>query len=149
MKKVTATAESSEFNLAEKYVHDEFFAAGQLSTPDFQHAVLCQTYFRPYVLDIIVLLSSAISLVEVPFEVVKRPYREVFRHLIELGQVCIGVYRYGARKTKSTKPLEVVVGGVKLSIEPEHEPKPHVITNPLVSDIIEADDLLYVCRCTT
>lgn len=72
------------------------FASGSITPTTFTHSLLAQSYFRPYILDVIRALSTCVMHIAVPAEVVGRKYGDLVAWCLERGLVPMGLYRVGS-----------------------------------------------------
>ncbi|KND04243.1 uncharacterized protein SPPG_01674 [Spizellomyces punctatus DAOM BR117] len=116
------------------YHFDRHFAAGMVTTSCFMHSLLAQSYFRPYVVDIVRALSTSAIHIRVPPECVGKKYMDLVGWCLERGIVPLGLYR-GAL-SRSERPAW---GG-------ETDGLPYVYTNCRSFDVVRKDDLVFVVR---
>ncbi|KAJ3166328.1 hypothetical protein HDU88_003552 [Geranomyces variabilis] len=108
------------------YHFDRHFAAGMITTSSFMHSLLSQSYFRPYVVDVVRALATHVTQRRLPAHYVGRKYADVVLWFLERGVVPLGVYRRGAR------------------VVSEGDDLPYVYTNCRGFDILEKEDLVFV-----
>lgn len=103
------------------YHFDPHFAAGMISTGSFAHSLLCQSYFRPFVIDLVKVMTRDIIHLPIPVGFEGKTYGEVFAFLLDGGYLAVGLYR---RRS----------GGASL---------PYVYTNPKMNEQVSGDDLVF------
>ncbi|KAJ3024231.1 hypothetical protein HKX48_004504 [Thoreauomyces humboldtii] len=109
------------------YHFDRHFAAGKVTTSSFMHSLLSQSYFRPYVVDVVKALSTHTKHRGVPVQLAGRKYADLVLWCLDQGIVPLGLYRRGAPK-----------GGA------DPDDLPYVYTNCRGFDIVGQDDLVFV-----
>ncbi|KAI8823680.1 uncharacterized protein EV422DRAFT_612156 [Fimicolochytrium jonesii] len=108
------------------YHFDRHFAAGMITTSSFMHSLLSQSYFRPYVVDVVRALSTHVTHLRVPPECIGKKYAELVLWCIEKGIVPLGLLRRPpASATKDKEHL------------------PYVFTNCRGFDIVRKEDLIF------
>ena len=107
------------------YHFDKHFAAGMISTSSFMHSLICQSYFRPYIIDVLKKLIPRVSQLPIPDGFAGRQYSELFTFLLESNHIALGLFRGGSRRDS---------GGAL----------PYVYTNSTLSDVVGSDDLVFV-----
>ncbi|KAI8917846.1 hypothetical protein DFJ77DRAFT_458043 [Powellomyces hirtus] len=109
------------------YHFDRHFAAGMITTSSFMHSLLSQSYFRPYVVDVVRAMSTHITHRRIPTHCVGRKYLDVVLWFLERGVVPLGLYRRGAEAVR----------------EPDGDDLPYVYTNCRGFDVVAAEDLVF------
>ncbi|KAI8926291.1 hypothetical protein BC831DRAFT_457242 [Entophlyctis helioformis] len=153
------------------YHFDRHFAAGMVSTSSFIHSLLCQSYMRPYIVDVVRALILSVIHLPVSQECVNKPYIHAVQYYLAAGYVPIGLYRRGAAaeqaaadaaiaaSTIMTSPMSDIpfsatastpgsatkprVGTNRMS---ESDNTPYVYTNCRPSDIVNESDLIFAIR---
>ncbi|KAJ1330098.1 hypothetical protein BSLG_009730 [Batrachochytrium salamandrivorans] len=134
LQKLLEEAELNESGLSPYPVYhfDRHFAAGMVATSSFMHSLLCQSYFRPYIVDVV---------------------RELIANIVHLpvSDSCAG---------KNTPRRGAVAGNTSTQtpLSPNHprqaassqasdvENMPYVYTNCRSDDIVQATDLVFAIR---
>ncbi|ORY38190.1 hypothetical protein BCR33DRAFT_720897 [Rhizoclosmatium globosum] len=120
---------------------DKNFAMGRVIPVSFLHSMLAQTYFRPYIGEVIFALSSVVTHVRVPAKLHGHKYSELMKYLLKRDFIPLGLYRASDRasngKGKST------AGSTSYGVEGEGKTK-YVYTNCRGFDLVDAEDLVYV-----
>ena len=101
------------------YHFDKSFAAGKVSTSSFMQTLICQTLFRPYINELVMLLCDRLSQLVIPEEFADQPYGNLVESLVKNNYIPLGLYRRG----KGTH---------------------YVYTNCKKDDICTKDDLVFV-----
>ncbi|KAJ3091828.1 hypothetical protein HK102_013290 [Quaeritorhiza haematococci] len=83
------------------YHFDRHFAAGMVTTSSFIHSLLCQIYFRPFLVDIVKLLTNSVVQFPVPPEFHGCKYMDLLMWLLEKGYIPLGLYRNALLRPKS------------------------------------------------
>ncbi|TPX39479.1 hypothetical protein SeMB42_g06350 [Synchytrium endobioticum] len=78
------------------YQFDAQFAAGRVATAALAHSLLCQTYLRPYAIDVIAHLTATIIHMKVPPSLVGKTYGELVLYHLYRDVVVVGLFRGGA-----------------------------------------------------
>ncbi|KAJ1566508.1 hypothetical protein HK096_001249 [Nowakowskiella sp. JEL0078] len=127
-------AELNETGLIPFPVHhfDRRFAAGLVTPLGFMHSLVCQTYFRPYIIDVVKLLSTSIIAVPVHPLMEGKRYIEVMQYMLKQGFVVMAVFR-NVRKRSSLGVTDTQGNNL-----------PYVYTNPLGIETLSTDDDLFV-----
>ncbi|KAJ3286896.1 hypothetical protein HK104_008842 [Borealophlyctis nickersoniae] len=112
------------------YHFDRLFAGGMVTTSCFMHSLLCQSYFRPYIVDAVRALAGAVVHVPVADVCKGKRYGDVVVWCLEKGYVPLGLYR-AAREERD--------GDVSM---------PYVYTNARAFDVVHADDLVFAIKET-
>ncbi|KAJ3091827.1 hypothetical protein HK102_013289 [Quaeritorhiza haematococci] len=68
---------------------------------DFIHSLLCQIYFRPFLVDIVKLLTNSVVQFPVPPEFHGCKYMDLLMWLLEKGYIPLGLYRNALLRPKS------------------------------------------------
>ncbi|KAJ1549455.1 hypothetical protein HK405_003019, partial [Cladochytrium tenue] len=76
---------------------DAHFAMGRVAPASFAGALLAQTYFRPFLPDIVTALAENVVAVLVPAKCRGRPYSELVSRLLAQGLLPLGLFRGAAR----------------------------------------------------
>ena len=126
LQRLVQEAEMNESGLevSAMYHFDPHFAAGMISTTSFMQSLLCQTFFRPYILDVVKCLIESISHLPITDELAGMRYIDVVDNCLKHGNVPLGIYR---------RPVE-------------NGTKPFVNTNCRPEYILNANDLLFVIK---
>jgi hypothetical protein len=101
------------------YHFDRNFSAGMVSISSLMQSLLCQSYFRPYIIDVITKLCSELVQIRIPPQLIGREYGELFAFCIDRGYIILGLYRHRSQE-----------GG-------------YVFTNPKSFDLISRSDLAF------
>lgn len=121
------------------YHFDRQFAAGRISTSSFPQSLLCQSYFRPYILETVRLLIEKIVHLPVLSVQHAKPYLEVANYYISRGYIPLGLYRNGAICNQQAPATPLVVVG-------DSTPFPYVYTNCRQGDLVFQTDLIFAIR---
>ncbi|RKO91275.1 hypothetical protein BDK51DRAFT_27124 [Blyttiomyces helicus] len=89
------------------YHFNRHFAAGMVTTSCFMHSLLCQSYFRPYIIDVVRAFAGAVVHLRVGDSLTGKSYGAVVSRCLERGYVPLGLYRGVPRAVK-------IVGGVEV-----------------------------------
>ncbi|KAI8909098.1 hypothetical protein EDD86DRAFT_226803 [Gorgonomyces haynaldii] len=112
------------------YHFDKFFAAGMISTSSFMQSMLCQSYFRPYILDAVKKLIDHVIHLKPKESHYDKPYIDVAKDVIQQGFIPLGLYRNGqiilADKTSNVMPF--------------------VYTNCRPNDIVTKNDIIFAIQ---
>ena len=105
--KMLEQVETTESGLspAPVYYTDKHFASGMISISSSLHSLLCQSYFRPYIIDVIKALSSNLIHIKIPHSWSGREYGEFFNYCMDRGYILVGLYRYGAKEDSLDLPF--------------------------------------------
>lgn len=131
--KLLETVELNESGLSAYPMHqfDRHFAAGMVSISSSMHSLICQCYFRPYIIDVIKALSYSILHLRIPEPWSGRDFGDFYDYCLERGYIVVGLYRHGSR--------DGFERGDKFEI-------PFVYTNPKTSDVITSSDLAFAIK---
>jgi hypothetical protein len=110
------------------YHFDKHFAAGMIASASFMQSLLCQSFFRPYIIDVVRGLIANICALPVKEKLAGKKYIEVVEACIDQGYIPLGLYRNGANKTNFGDSL------------------PYVYTNCRHGDIVQKSDLIFAIR---
>ena len=126
--RLEAEAELNESGLSPFpiYHFDRHFAASMVSTCSFMHSLLCQAYFRPYILKLVNVLVKEVKLMHVPDKWNQKRYGYVMSACVNQGIVPLGLLRRG-----------------KVWMSGEGSKFPYVYTNCKALDIVSSDDCLF------
>ncbi|KAI9206395.1 uncharacterized protein BJ171DRAFT_611419 [Polychytrium aggregatum] len=138
LQKLLEEAESTEYGISPfpVYHFDKFFAAGMVTTSHFAHALLCQSYFRPYVIEILNQLSSRIISMPVPPQFHQRQYVQLMHYLLDRDYIPLGLYRGGAKVSHHSSSDH---------LNNEHD-FPYVYTNCKGFDLVDTNDTVFVVK---
>ena len=120
------------------YHFDRHFAAGMVTTSSFIHSLICQSYFRPYILDLIKELSSKVVCIVVERESVGKAYGDMMTKMVQKGIVPLGLYRKGKAWER---PAAVSQSAMDLNATAK---MPYVYSNCKPTDIVGNDDMVFV-----
>lgn len=134
-----AELNESGFSPYPTYYFDQNFAMGRIFPLSFMHALLAQTYFRPFMPEIISALSNSVVQVEVPKKLYGRRYSELVPHMLQRNYIVLGLYR-GALKWKRKAGSEEAREG-KTTVDAS---VPYVYTNCRGYEIVSKDDAIFV-----
>ncbi|KAJ3225939.1 hypothetical protein HK099_005872 [Clydaea vesicula] len=125
------------------YHFDKFFAAGMISTASFTHSILCQSYFRPFLIQMVKLLIKKVECITVPKNFIGKKYGDLFVNMIENDFVCLGLYRNSSKS--NTNPLK---GKEKFHWDSNEKKNllPFVYTNTKLNEILKEDDVIFVVQ---
>ncbi|KAJ1343147.1 hypothetical protein BSLG_002173 [Batrachochytrium salamandrivorans] len=151
LQKLLEEAELNESGLSPYPVYhfDRHFAAGMVATSSFMHSLLCQSYFRPYIVDVVRELIANIVHLPVSDSCAGKKYTEVVDYCLSAGYVPIGLYRRGAvaGNTSTQTPLSPNHPRQAASSQASDvENMPYVYTNCRSDDIVQATDLVFAIR---
>ena len=104
------------------YHFDKHFSAGMISVSSIMHSLLCQSYFRPFIIDVITRLCSEIVQLVIPSVMIGREYGDLYNYCIDQGYIILGLYRHGSENNS------------------------YVYTNPKSHDIISEKDLVFALK---
>ncbi|KAI8814363.1 hypothetical protein BJ742DRAFT_897190, partial [Cladochytrium replicatum] len=133
---------------------DRHFAAGLVAPLGFMHSLLCQAYFRPYIINIVRQLSNSIVRIAVSSSLDGRRYTEGVEVMLDEGYVVIGMYRF----PRKGEPSGTNKGGSPLAasytdfLSTPHATGrdgnrlPYVYTNPLSTDTIHSEDYFFALK---
>lgn len=125
------------------YHFDRHFAAGMVSTSSFVHSLLCQIYFRPYIVDVIRAFTQNLIQIPVSEKIAGKHYIDVVHFCLKAGYIPIGLYRKGALAANSPiRERPSYVGG-KSS---DADSLPYVYTNCRPGDIVNKEDMIYAIK---
>jgi hypothetical protein len=108
------------------YHFDRHFAAGMVASTSFMQTLLCQSFFRPFIIDIVRGLIANSCTLPVKPSIVGKQYIDVVEVCLREGYIPMGLLRNGASKSSETLP--------------------YVYTNCRHGDIVNADDLIFVLK---
>ena len=111
------------------YHFDRHFAAGMIASSSFMPTLLCQSYFRPYIIDIVKGLIANVCAIPVIESLIGKTYVQVVTASIARGYIPLGLYRNGSLKYFK-----------------DNGPMPYVYTNPRHGDIVNKSDLIFAVR---
>ena len=128
MQRIIEEAELNDLGISTyvTYHFDHHFSAGRVAT-SFVNALLCQSFFRPYILETVKLLVDLTIQIPVNNEWVGKPYREIVNICLGDGYVPLGLYR-------------------AISRESDDQKLPFVSTNCRQGDLIGQGDYVFVIR---
>ncbi|KAJ3066259.1 hypothetical protein HDU98_010450, partial [Podochytrium sp. JEL0797] len=116
---------------------DKNFAQGRVIPVSFLHSLLAQSYFRPYVGDIVSALASCVTQIRVPAKYHGRKYSDLLTYLLKRDMIPLGLYRLSNRgEGKSGKGK-----GTGYGMEGEGRSK-YVYTNCRGFDVVDQEDLV-------
>jgi hypothetical protein len=110
------------------YHFDKHFAAGMIASASFMQSLLCQSYFRPYIIDVVKGLIANICALPVKESLQGKQYLEVVNQCLAQGYIPLGLYRNGAMTTNNCDAL------------------PYVYTNCRHGDVVQRSDLIFAIR---
>ncbi|KAI9096539.1 hypothetical protein DFS34DRAFT_680664 [Phlyctochytrium arcticum] len=141
LRRLIDSAELNETGLSPfpAYHFDRHFAAGMVTTSCFMHSLLAQSYFRPYVVDVVRALSTSILHIPVPATCINTRYSDLVAYCCHRGIVCLGLYR---NALKVPPPTSSRIS----SQQPTLDSLPYVYTNCRSFDIVRKDDLVFAIR---
>jgi hypothetical protein len=126
------------------YHFDRHFAAGMVSISSFIHSLLCEAYFRPYVIQIVKLMLHHVRHLQVPKECRGKPYSELMRYFISRNKVPLGIYRNAMKMAKYQEEHQKSYCNGKLCLSLETNQFPYVYTNCKANDVVFSCDLVFV-----
>ena len=112
------------------YHFDRHFAAGMVSISSSMHSLLCQSYFRPFIIDVVKALSAQLIHLRVPVTWSGRDYGDFYDYCMDRGYILIGLYRHGSKEAQTSERLEI----------------PFVSTNPRAGDTVSSEDLVFAIK---
>jgi hypothetical protein len=110
------------------YHFDKHFAAGMIASTSFMQSLLCQSLFRPYIIDIVRGLVANICALPVKDSLSGKTYIDVVDACVKMGYIPLGLYRKGALKSNNADCL------------------PYVYTNCRHGDLVYKSDLIFAIR---
>ncbi|KAI9331668.1 hypothetical protein DFJ73DRAFT_856791 [Zopfochytrium polystomum] len=139
LQKLVEEAELNESGFSPYPTHhfDRNFALGRVIPMSFAHALLAQTYFRPFLPEVIRLLALHVSQIAVPPKCAGRPYSDLVLYLLKRGFLPLGLLRGAAKWERH------IQGGGKPKGQADI-PTPYVYTNCRGFDIVSEDDYVFV-----
>jgi len=120
---------------------DKNFAMGRVAPLSFMHSLLAQTYFRPYLVDIISNLASSITQLRVPDKFHGKKYSSLLVYLLRKNILAIGLYRGALRWKRFTASNGM---GSISNMSATIPPLPYVYTNPRQFDLVDKDDMVFI-----
>ena len=81
------------------YHFDKHFAAGMVASSSFMQTLLCQAYFRPFIIEVVRGLISHTYTIPVKPIIAGKKYLEVVYACLSQGLIPLGLLRHGASKT--------------------------------------------------
>ncbi len=82
------------------YHFDRNFSAGMVSISSFMQSLLCQSYFRPYIIDVITKLCAELVQIPIPENMIGREYGDFFASSVDRGYIIVGLYRHRGKDDK-------------------------------------------------
>lgn len=154
LQKLENEAELNETGLSPfpVYHFDKHFAAGMISTSSFSHSLLCQSYFRPFLINTVKLMMNKVVQQSIPPGFEGRKFVELAEYLLEnCDGIPIGLYRrVDITTTTTTTTATSTTYGTSFSSSSRkyhHNnavPLPYVYTNPRWDDEVRKEDHIYV-----
>ncbi|KAJ3334230.1 hypothetical protein HDU76_006602 [Blyttiomyces sp. JEL0837] len=147
LQKLVDEAELQESGLSPfpVYYFDRNFAMGRIKPISFMHTLLSQTYFRPYLVDIIKALSASVFHIPVPDKFHNRKYAELVAYCLKKGRLPLGLYRGALKWTHHVDLGKIESDRKKLGqFVPQESKMPYIYTNPRGFDLVDKEDLLLV-----
>jgi hypothetical protein len=143
-----AEIKESGFSPFPVYHFDRHFASGMVATLSFINSLLCQAYFRPYLIDMVKLLLKQVILIQVPVSFHQKTYGELMRYLLQMNKIPIGLYRNASILTSPTKtnPMNKTVSSSRLDFDVHR--LPHVYTNCKVTELVSSSDMVFLIEST-
>ncbi|KAJ3323558.1 hypothetical protein HDV06_001582 [Boothiomyces sp. JEL0866] len=126
-----AELQDSGFSPYPVYHFDRHFAAGMVTSSSFVQAILCQCYFRPYIIDIFRGLIKNVSVLPVKESLVGQKYLVLVKKCLAAGYIPLGIYRNGAIPFKGAFDTEAL---------------PYVYTNCRPGEVITQHDLIFILK---
>ncbi|TPX38239.1 hypothetical protein SmJEL517_g00214 [Synchytrium microbalum] len=148
------------------YQFDAQFAAGRVATAALSHSLICQTYLRPYAIDVVAHLTASVDHMSVPATLAGKMYSELVLYFLYREIVVLGLLRGGAgwevkrqlahsSKVKeepqvsivgsSSRALNVPAAALSTKLAEDLTTKlPYVYTNCRGYEIVSAEDLVFV-----
>ncbi len=127
----------SGFSPTPLYHLDPSFAQGQVTTSSFMHSLLCHSYFRPFVIDVVRGLCSTLRHLPIPGRFVGRSYGRLVRWALSEGRVPLGLFRHGAGTGGVAAAATAAAGTTNPA------PLPYVYTNPASTAVVGELDILF------
>ncbi|KAI8618350.1 hypothetical protein BC830DRAFT_1061519 [Chytriomyces sp. MP71] len=144
LQKLVEEAELSESGFAPSTGHhfDKNFAMGRVVPVSFLHSLLAQSYFRPYLGDVVTALASSVIQVKLPENLHGRKYADLMVYMLKRNFIPLGLYRWSNKKQphsptgkqKGSAP-SVHFGEVKMQ---------YVYTNCRGTDLVDSTDLVFI-----
>ncbi|KAJ3028598.1 UNVERIFIED_CONTAM: hypothetical protein HDU68_001325 [Siphonaria sp. JEL0065] len=143
LQKLVEEAELNESGFSPFLSHhfDKNFAQGRVIPVSFLHSLLAQSYFRPYVGEVVSALASCVTHVRVPAKFHGRKYSDLLSYLLKRDFIPLGLYRMSNHGVSS--PTGYVAKEKGFGIEGEGRTK-YVYTNCRGFDLVDQEDLVYV-----
>ncbi|KAJ3202221.1 hypothetical protein HDU82_007513 [Entophlyctis luteolus] len=135
LQKLVEEAELNEsgFSLFISHHFDKNFAMGRVMPVSFLHSLLAQSYFRPFIGEIVSHLSNSVLQIVAPEEFIGIKYSELFANLVKRDLIPLGLNRTMHKgQSWRTEGKE------------ESDAMRYVYTNCRGHDLVEKDDLVYV-----
>ncbi|KAJ3275116.1 hypothetical protein HDV01_001255 [Terramyces sp. JEL0728] len=126
-----AELQDSGFSPYPVYHFDRHFAAGMVTSSSFIQAILCQCYFRPYIIDIFRGLIKNVCVLPVKESLVGQKYLTLVQKCLASDYIPLGIYRNGAIPFKGAFDTESL---------------PYVYTNCRPGEIVTENDLIFILK---
>ncbi|KAJ2997541.1 hypothetical protein HDV02_005430 [Globomyces sp. JEL0801] len=107
------------------YHFDRHFAAGKVASASFMQSLLCQSFFRPFIIEVIRGLIKNVHSVPIKESYAGKKYVEVVHACLLQGYIPLGLYRIDATNSDTL---------------------PYVYTNCRQGDIVKKDDYVFVIK---
>ncbi|KAJ3358873.1 hypothetical protein HDU91_005074, partial [Kappamyces sp. JEL0680] len=128
VQKALDEASSSRSGISSFPTHhfDPSFAAGMVISSGFIHSLLGQTYFKPYLLEVVQGLIEHVQLLPLKPGSSGKTYVQLVENCVAHGMVPLALYRHPTRAAPDALP--------------------YVYTNPRQGDVLQANDQVYVIK---
>ncbi|KAJ3230041.1 hypothetical protein HDU81_004802 [Chytriomyces hyalinus] len=139
LQRLVEEAELNESGFSPSVSHhfDKNFAMGRVVPVSFLHSLLAQSYFRPYLGDVITALASSVIQLPVPPALHGHKYSELVAHFLKRDMVPLGLYRATNRKAQSPSKTRAS------NYDAENKTF-HVYTNCRGIDLVDQTDAVFV-----
>ncbi|KAI9353566.1 hypothetical protein BDR26DRAFT_848809 [Obelidium mucronatum] len=139
-----ASASISAAYLQKCHHFDKNFAQGRVVPVSFLHSLLAQSYFRPFIGEVVSALAGCVTHVRVPAKFHGRKYSELLSYLLKRDFIPLGLYRMSNRGGLGTDNGGGTKGkGSHFGVDGEGRTK-YVYTNCRGFDLVDQEDLVYV-----
>ncbi|KAJ3264048.1 hypothetical protein HDU77_009456 [Chytriomyces hyalinus] len=141
LQRLVEEAELNESGFSPTVSHhfDKNFAMGRVVPVSFLHSLLAQSYFRPYLGDVVTALASSVIQLPVPSALHGHKYSELVAHFLKRDMVPLGLYRTTNRKAQSPSKAKASAS----SYDAENKTS-YVYTNCRGIDLVDQTDAVFV-----
>ena len=126
------------------YHFDRHFAAGMVTTSSFIHSLICQSYFRPYILDLVSTLALKVVCINVEKDFVGKKYGNMLIKIVQMGMIPLGLYRKGKIWERQTNH-QGGFGQSGMDVNAQLK-MPYVYSNCKSEDIVGGEDMVFMIR---